>query len=274
MIGSNSDVVTLNPERNMDFGAAHKQAIGGGEDKDTYFWKILPAHIFEAAKCKLLRREDAVDVVGFHVNDAWVRQRKESHKEKLTQSKEDAKASSAPLTPFVSTNDILTSWWFNYAETTIGLMACNMRGKLPKNICDFNDAGNYEQEMLFCPADFETPSLVRHAVQNLRRSSSDPPTKLPTMWENMRRLRACYVTNWASFYKDNVLEGCTQRLHLPLYDWSHGELDSTTRIAFIFRPNKDKLAILAAGTKDLALPSLLSDSTGPADVRNPLEMKS
>jgi hypothetical protein len=58
------------------------------------------------------------------------------------------------------------------------------------------------------------------------------------------------VTNWASFAQPNVIEGCQEELHVPLYDIA-SVLPCTMACLCIFRAGPQGLALLLMGTSDV-----------------------
>eukprot|EP00931_Biecheleriopsis_adriatica_P109110 TRINITY_DN83372_c0_g1_i1.p1 TRINITY_DN83372_c0_g1~~TRINITY_DN83372_c0_g1_i1.p1 ORF type:complete len:122 (+),score=7.46 TRINITY_DN83372_c0_g1_i1:38-367(+) len=66
----------------------------------------------------------------------------------------------------------------------------------------------------------------------------DPPAKLPGFCE-LSRCRYRMMTNWASFMKPIMLEGCEQSLHLP-----HVGKQYPTDMLYLFRPTPTTLGAL------------------------------
>ena len=82
-------------------------------------------------------------------------------------------------------------------------------------------AGNYEDKIVYRPADFERPSLIRKSIlssNSLRRATQ---SRLPeTLLEFWRLGMITSVSNWASFAKPLSLESCGSKagLHVPVVD--------------------------------------------------------
>ena len=68
-------------------------------------------------------------------------------------------------TKFVSTNDIITSTFLRAAQVNMGLMAINFRDRLTD--CKQSDAGNYQNMLVYYPADYASPSLIRASLAKL-----------------------------------------------------------------------------------------------------------
>lgn len=117
--------------------------------------------------------------------------------------------------PFVSTNDVLTSWLLRRAHATRGLMAVNWRNRLEGHTP--LHAGNYENVILYEEQDYATPGLIRKSLGLGSRSYKRLVTKemFPSFW-NVVRTKFSVVTNWSTFAMPNVIEGCAEDLHFPL----------------------------------------------------------
>lgn len=135
---------------------------------------------------------------------------------------------------FVSTNDILTSWFFQICHSDFGLMAINFRNRFPQ--FTNNMAGNYESVLLYSTEDGKCPQFIRESIQTYRSRSSSVPTWLQSIQFNV----GC-VTNWSSFYQDLRFPGVEHVVHFPLYSLS----DVIFRdIELVFRPRNGELAVL------------------------------
>ena len=72
------------------------------------------------------------------------------------------KAKQTGEVPFVSSNDVLTSWFFDNMESDTNIMVANIRSRQP-SVLDLSDnhVGNYEANVPYFPGDIETPVLIR-----------------------------------------------------------------------------------------------------------------
>jgi len=146
--------------------------------------------------------------------------------------------------PYISTNDVLTSWFLRKSGCRHGLLVVNWRDKLAGHTP--NHAGNYENVLYYGRDDSTTPTLIRQSLNKLKRTKSEC---MPSFWERVSGSNAT-VTNWASFAKPNVIEGCKEELHVPLYDLA-SILPCTMAVLCIFRAGPQGLALLLAGTEDV-----------------------
>jgi len=147
---------------------------------------------------------------------------------------------------FVSTNDVLTSWFLQHTQADVGAMAINFRNRLHGHTDQH--AGNYESIIIFGRPDSASPTLIRKSLENFRRTETinDP---VPNFLESLGLTNAL-VTNWSSFANPNVIRGCQEELHIPLYD--AGRLVPTdTTVMIIFRAGPKGLGLFMAGTPEV-----------------------
>lgn len=105
--------------------------------------------------------------------------------------------------PFISTNDVLTSWFIQATNCQHGLLAINWRDKLPGH--SQQHAGNNKNLLYYRPADSKTPAMIRSSLHTLKRHD------MSSFWERTTGLYTV-VTNWVSFAQPNVIEGCQEEL--------------------------------------------------------------
>jgi hypothetical protein len=80
----------------------------------------------------------------------------------------------------ITTNDIVTCWFYRLVDATVGLMAYNFRGRLAS--CGNDDAGCYSCAIPYTAEDYETPTLIQQSRTSARRAHADRqenPTTLP-----------------------------------------------------------------------------------------------
>ena len=152
---------------------------------------------------------------------------------------------------FVSTNDVITSWFMSRTSCEAGFMAINWRNRLEGHT-DLH-AGNYQSSIFYQKEDYASPALIRKSVMKGKPAVTQD---LFGFWEILtsQSYRAL-VTNWASFSKSNEIEGCTEDIHLPL------TLDPS------FPSNLSNLIIFRAGAGRVGLYYLGNnpDGTNPLD---------
>mmetsp|Transcript_29496 Transcript_29496/g.41126 ORF Transcript_29496/g.41126 Transcript_29496/m.41126 type:complete len:93 (-) Transcript_29496:537-815(-) len=90
----------------------------------------------------------------------------------MEELKTDNRSSSSVKTgvEFISTNDIVTSWFLKLVNAPLGLMAMNMRGRTGGALdLDSKQVGNYEAGIYYAKSDYQSP--VGNLVQNIRNTS-------------------------------------------------------------------------------------------------------
>lgn len=149
---------------------------------------------------------------------------------------------------FVSTNDVLTSWFLQQSGCTHGCMAVNFRGRLagPTE----HHAGNYENVIFYRSPDSSSPSLIRKSISNSTTLKRTVTNDEPICFLEIVFGSTALATNWSSFSLPPKIPNCTEELHLPLYDMA-SLLPTTMATMTIFRLSGDRnLAIMVAGTPD------------------------
>lgn len=177
------------------------------------------------------------------VDSEWVAQQK-----KLCTS---AMATDAGM-QYVSTNDILTSWFLHTGAYKAGLTAVNLRERMPS--VGQSLAGNYHFALHYFPEQFASPVGIRTALtMGLRSSRPEFNTVTERLCGNL-----ALVTDWASLHQDVELPNCEQLLHLPIV-----KLDSTISLMFIFRATKSRFGVVLRGCPNKLDRLLKSGATTP-----------
>jgi hypothetical protein len=122
----------------------------------------------------------------------------------------------APM--YVSSNDIITSEFFNAARFNRAVGYYNVRGRSGHATGDItpDHAGNYIEAVLYAREDWETPDRVRASIKPMLRSRTAgkpfPERTTEKSWE------LTFITNWTSLYSgDQKLDGCTHVMHLAIW---------------------------------------------------------
>lgn len=162
----------------------------------------------------------------------------------------DNNISPAPTVPFLSTNDVLTSWFLRRSGAAISVMAINFRDRLDGHTA--NHAGNYENVIPYRQADVAHPAWIRKSIMpdgRYRRAvTTDEP--LPAFWETLGTTTAV-VTNWATLTDVSfVIPNCQEELHLPLYDFRR-TLPTGAAVMIIFRAGPSRTGIFVAAAPDV-----------------------
>ena len=140
--------------------------------------------------------------------------------------------------PFVSTNDVITSWFMNQVQSASGGMAVNYRNKLD-GYTDM-DVGNYENHVYYRKEDYASPALIRKSLSKYRRvvtADQKPPGFHRIIFED-----EATISNWVSFAKPLDIQDCEQELHIPIF---FGDVHPTSvPLLYIFRASKDKIGLV------------------------------
>eukprot|EP00586_Coscinodiscus_wailesii_P020264 CAMPEP_0172498320 /NCGR_PEP_ID=MMETSP1066-20121228/112157_1 /TAXON_ID=671091 /ORGANISM="Coscinodiscus wailesii, Strain CCMP2513" /LENGTH=425 /DNA_ID=CAMNT_0013271551 /DNA_START=86 /DNA_END=1363 /DNA_ORIENTATION=+ len=113
--------------------------------------------------------------------------------------------------PYVTTNDILTSGFFNACGSRIGMMGFDCREKLDE--CHRDLAGNYVSALILDSDVFGTPARLRRMYSSRPYKTTGRP--LPKCCCGAASF--AMVTNWSSFAGEMVaLRGCEMIIHLPV----------------------------------------------------------
>jgi len=168
----------------------------------------------------------------YELNMNWVEEQKKAMK---------ATASAG----FVSSNDVLTSWFLQSGNYDAGTMVMNLRNRVEG--LDDTHAGNYQILIHYWPEECSTASGVRKALLNPPHYKAGREDA-PSTWNSLQGNWAL-VSSWVSFYKEVRLPGAEQVLHTPT---APPKLPVLCReCAFIFKPTPTTYAVCLTerGTK-------------------------
>jgi hypothetical protein len=148
---------------------------------------------------------------------------------------------------FVSTNNVVTSWFLSNSSCQHGMMAVNLRGRLEGY--EGRKAGNYENLIYYrIPDDCTSPVQIRKSIMPLKRSVTST-LPLPS-WYQLARGDFAIVTNWTTFAGKGgfEIEGSKEINHIPLYDLTGAP--SSIVMGIIYRYAPGMTAVLAMGTEN------------------------
>merc|ERR1711988_24481 len=229
MFGRNTEIVKLNPQRVQDFEDRYESETSMlGIEKYFNWLELIP--LFLRAFYKALRRKKygRPELSMYKISTETIQKRKEE----------------VPRTGFVSTNDVVNSWYmYDMGEIEYLEMAVNTRGRA--NGIDQNLSGNYLGIGFLTKDEFKSPENHRQAVKNIleKRGMSQQP-KVRKYFYGYKALS----TNWAGYYKKVDLPGLEETLHVPVYDMAHykflGTFFGPEDILVIFRPKEGEIGIL------------------------------
>lgn len=190
------------------------------------------------AASSVFRRTKRTHVKCFYIDQRWVDDQKKRAKKRGAR--------------FVSTNDVITWWFFTRCRADVGMMAVNFRQRVPASGGPL--PGNYESLLPYRPADYASPELIRASMSTWRRASSPRTNVCPRT--SLRGLRGSHriavITNWSGFAStmeismDDGKSNVVAAMHHPMYhlaDVGPREL----AVCVIFRPHEGALACAVYG---------------------------
>ena len=144
-------------------------------------------------------------------------------------SEQKAKHIPSDRVPFVSSHDLLASWFFQqFPHCCAGSTAINMRGRSrhhPQLNQDY--VGNYASVLIFTKADYQSPTDIRLAVD--ARGSSTGIGRTSSR-------RCGMITAWHSYYQHvdlpychHIIHSVSKRMFPPATITSNGTNDETNR---------------------------------------------
>ncbi len=139
--------------------------------------------------------------------------------------------------PYVSCNDVITSWFMRQVNSSTAMMAISMRNRIDG--LSKIDAGNYEHVIFYRREDYASPALIRKSLAKYRRLVTQN-LKLPKAFESMFEEEA-FVTNWQTLAEDFDIEGCEEDLHVPVF--TSKSWPTTIPLLVIFRARRDKIGM-------------------------------
>ena len=242
MLDPSSSPVRLDPTRLPAFTAA-SVTMAFGPDAANSFTSLhssKPPMPAEALKMHRYReRQSFAKRASLHMLDAcWLTTSKAACAEEATEAGH----------AFVSSNDVLASWYLNHARASVGFIVCDCRGRLPglpsqpTADADFKP-GTYIASIACQPADFASAVAVRRKVATTLQCARAGEAAESVVCEQPDPQRQLVnLTNWASVYVDMQMPGCHHIAHVPVVD---SALDVFDANLYVFRPRRGELAVLS-----------------------------
>ena len=207
MLNEGAEIVELIQKRVHDFrGHPISGLKGAGLRKFLWFMTRSDAS-FIGLRSRTLRSKEDVVVSCYEVNGEWINEQKRAHHKSTLGA------------PYLSTQDIITSWFFRQWDTACVGVAYDMRNHV-KELTPLH-MGNYQEALILYPKEYREPSNVRRAV--LSKGRWHPPGNKPGK-KNPRTVG--WITGWHSRHVDLELPYAIRKNHLPLRA-ADGELPIT-----------------------------------------------
>jgi len=214
MVSKDVPIVPLQIQRAEDSDHKLEHMLGSPEAR-AFCKRCL---IFEILKKKLCRR--SLQVTSIH---------------NIDMAEVALKKKAVPAGTFISTNDILCTHLFQHMGSDIAIMLVNLRNRIP----EFADtmAGNFEGGLCFDREGYADAQSIRASTAQAGGVLHGGMRKSVPPWYGCMSAKTALITNWSSFARDLIIDGCVQQLHLPLMDLPiHG--------CIIFRACANKLCVL------------------------------
>lgn len=187
----------------------------------------------------------------------WVERQKQVVVDEFINSTANEETSPAKTVEFVSTNDVLSSWFYKFSQSDVGTMAVNFRNRDPR--WTDRHAGNYiSANLIFQKGEYD-PRFMRRAMRDgLRPKHAKSP---PGIFDGILGAKLCFMSSWVALYKELDLgEECKQTLHFPLKDPNeNGPRVPAGNLCFFFRPTKDSVGVCVL-TRTLSNDELLREA--------------
>ena len=139
---------------------------------------------------------------------------------------------------FVSTNDILTSWFLSKFDITCTYEAVMLRNRVP-GITD-RMAGSYLGILGLREDEVKSPGKHRSYLYDVLENK-----KQDTAWRSSLFESGGVVSNWASFYRPVSLPDAEEVFHIPLLDIARYKLFLKEAMLFVFKSNVEDTCIIS-----------------------------
>lgn len=183
----------------------------------------------------------------FNINDHIIQTIKQNY---LKQNQQEHQLINSSLASKLSTNDVITSWYFRTCGCDIGIVTVDYRGKLEDYT--HQHAGNYSEMVFYSRSDYQSALDIRQSLVSFKSNSNTIPSFYTTL-----KYRFSCISNWATFYHHLVFPTTIHRVHLPLYDLSNVIFRD---LAIIFAPREDELSLCVLTRNDLPSSKLFQSS--------------
>lgn len=214
-----------------------------GDARRKFLWYVLRSSASPLHRQKRLLLQNISpnnnDIVVHccEVNQQWIHEQKENH----IPTKE---------IPYITTQDILTSWFFSQFELSCIAMAYDLRGRCNRQNLTSNHVGNYQDVLVLYPAEYQHPARIRHAIQSQGKTSAITNGNKP----GPRRAPVGGMTAWHTHFGSTGIQlpHATLTHHLPMR-CSNGKMPPLQDLPKmkIFKTSPESYAVWTATVGDL-----------------------
>lgn len=165
--------------------------------------------------------------------------------EAFTINQEEISKQKSQYSPdFISTNDIINSWFLSKTGNGFCLEAVNARNRIEG--CTNQKAGNYLNLMVLHTGDYQTPLDHRNHLNGCL--NKEKKQEYVPNYQKLFGGLGGISTNWTTFYKPVQLPGFEERIHLPILNLPPPKLAGVTlmqeKVLLIFKSNVKDTAVM------------------------------
>jgi len=207
MLYRGAPILPLNPRRKL-YVSGHV-ATRMGVQEAYYVKHAVHKPLWRQLSSTSEHGADKLQTRQVYVSSKWLEDRLEQ-----LQEGPDSDVEVLRVTPF----SVVSSWFFQLVQPTVGLVGYSIRNQLANCDLDDLDAGNYQNPIPVTELDYATPQLIEQALRTGRRCGSDPPTPLPGF---SRNATFSISIDWAQHFERGLDLGdkvAKEMQHLPLYN--------------------------------------------------------
>jgi hypothetical protein len=211
MLSSSGKVVPLNPFRDKQFdGELLSHSLSA---------RLLSSFIFFIRYILFMLTPKTSQIGAYAVDKRWIATEKEKHN---------------TSTAFVSTNDLIVSWFGVLTQPDFLLMPINFRGRISR--LEDNLAGNYIGGTIMREPQYASPGGIRNAVRSCLSDNGVMPSILDIL-----RFNTAIISNWTAFQEEMSLPNCRHIIHLPVFIVGSTRFPTT---CVVFQPRDGETALL------------------------------
>jgi len=214
------------------------QAIGA----QKYAYTVDRQRSMMGRMAGMLKNDPSCKPLLRYVNEDFIAEQKKRHR---------SSSSSSSSVPWVSTNDILTSWFVKTTGADYVMMKISWRHRMG-NLTDVV-AGNYEGLLHYWSEEADTPQKIRKSISSPPHyggARPDVPTSFDEVWQTQ-----CFVSNWGNHYRDVHLPDSELLNHVPI-------LSGSSNVGFtmvIFKTRAKQTAVYINGNRRRIMATLAND---------------
>ncbi|GAX11267.1 hypothetical protein FisN_7Lh365 [Fistulifera solaris] len=250
MLAPNAPTVPLWADRHHSYKKHPLTALkGAARGKFLYFFLRSQGSIFRTLCFGHQLSQDQPQPIMHrrYVDMEWVQKQKEAYQRRLAEHKNDGSPS------YVSTQDILTTWFFSQLKPSCVCVAYSLHDRAEH--VTMQHMGNYLEALVLFPEEYSNPGNVRRAV--VTAGEWAPAGNRSGRGDDDS---AGLVTGWHSRHVDLELPRSTRQTHLPLRGAMFtGMIPRVLPCMCLFRTSRDQFAVVTLSQEELLDTSAFGD---------------